>query len=32
MNIKVGHKCCGGKGLSINKENSFINNLKKNLN
>ena len=29
MNIKVGHKCCGGKGLSINKKNSFINNLKK---
>lgn len=30
MNIKVGHKCCGGKGLSINKESSFIKNLKEN--
>ena len=30
MNIKVGHKCCGGKGLLINEENSLIQNLKKN--
>lgn len=29
MNIKVGHKCCGGKGLLINEENSLIQNLKK---
>ena len=29
MNIKVGHKCCGGKGISINKEDSCIKHLKK---
>ena len=30
MNIKIGNKCCGGKGCSINEKYSFINNLKKN--
>ena len=30
MNIKIGNKCGGGKGCSINEKYSFINNLKKN--